>query len=1041
MAKNLWIVLVLAAAWLMPLSAGERVLYQKGRPAPHLLFDANFSPSPAAQSPEAIAREYLRSNWRRFKLEPQARNLTLHKTRHSLTGTHLYFQQRYQGYPVEGADLVVSVGNENRVQKVYNTTRPLETPTLKASSVLLSEDDALDVGWRYLTVRGGLLAEPATSMAWRIGEDGRPRLIHRVKLDVDAPSGSWSLAIDAVSGEVLEARDMRRYRTAKKAADLTPFEGQVSDRRAAMQALREKMERAAAQKQGKRRASGTAFLFDPDPATAMLDDALRDDSADETFEPAYVERPLRDIAFNSDTGEYALEGPYAEIRDFELPATPPSVTSDGVWAFRRGDNAFNDAMTYYHVDQNQRYLQSLGYVGERAILDTPVLLDADGAFGEDQSYYFTQGGAPSLTFGHGCVDDNEDADVIIHEYGHGIQDWIHGQWDLTDGDEGAMGEGFCDYWAGSYSFQSAEGRAFFPERVFQWDGFTSDFCAWGGRVMNQLHARYNQNIDYWDHEIYATDGMIFESDELWSTPLFQSLLELYRQGVPIDESDRVVIESHFGLGDGLKMPVVAESTINAARALYPDGPHAQVFQNAFARHEIVAPVNEYSYIAAHVPPQRTANDWQSEIYYVNPNAVVANVRLLVYEGDGSGAGFALRSQSSETVAAGQALKFEPDGENQRWVMIESDQPLAGTSFFRRNPSQEDGVEEAGIPLFSSTETAREIILPHVPANRAKFWSGAVLLNPSDGPINLEIELFGDSGADLSHLISPSAPTVLAPRQKWVTFLAEGPNGETGVFDDAESQEKVSWVRFVADGQVAGFQLYGYKAEEGEVATAGIMALPDQRRTHFPIRASLTDVEWAGFSILNPTASDAPIKASVIGRDGSVLAEVDAVVPARQKRLGLNQADGFSFPSNVQPLIQFPAGASIQTVLIESDAPLRIFELTGDLASTQIDGGAVIGLLSRTLFTDPDGKLEIFKVDHPGDVIVTARDEAGQTLSEQTYVMDAGETVQIEISGGQTASVEVRGERFTAAMFERDADGRSLTVVNGKQVEYNPNGQE
>jgi Zn-dependent metalloprotease len=48
------------------------------------------------------------------------------------------------------------------------------------------------------------------------------------------------------------------------------------------------------------------------------------------------------------------------------------------------------------------------------------------------------------------VDDAEDADVIVHEYGHAIQaDQVPGFG--AGGDAGGMGEGFGDYLAGTIS--------------------------------------------------------------------------------------------------------------------------------------------------------------------------------------------------------------------------------------------------------------------------------------------------------------------------------------------------------------------------------------------------------------------------------------------------------------------------------------------------------------------------------------------------------------------------------------------------------------
>lgn len=55
--------------------------------------------------------------------------------------------------------------------------------------------------------------------------------------------------------------------------------------------------------------------------------------------------------------------------------------------------------------------------------DGGVRYDPSGEY-DDNSYYNTANG--ELTFGIGGVDDGEDADVIIHELGHGIHDWSCG---------------------------------------------------------------------------------------------------------------------------------------------------------------------------------------------------------------------------------------------------------------------------------------------------------------------------------------------------------------------------------------------------------------------------------------------------------------------------------------------------------------------------------------------------------------------------------------------------------------------------------------
>jgi subtilisin-like proprotein convertase family protein len=275
-----------------------------------------------------------------------------------------------------------------------------------------------------------------------------------------------------------------------------------------------------------------------------------------------------------------LEGPWISIADFEAPHTSPSTSSSGIWDAKRGDNAFNDTMTYFHIDQNQRYIQSLGFSGERGIQFNSISVDSDGLNGSDNSHFIPHDN--QIAFGHGCVDDNEDADVILHEYGHALQFSINNSW--QGGDTGAMGEGFGDYWAASYSLSTKNGTSYFPAHVFSWDADRINNHCWPGRILNALEAHYDPDHSYGAH--MGIDGG-FQSDELWSTPLFQSLLALRERNIPREDVDRIILEAHFGLGAEITMREMAQQIIRTAQELYPLGPHAEVFKLKFSHHNII----------------------------------------------------------------------------------------------------------------------------------------------------------------------------------------------------------------------------------------------------------------------------------------------------------------------------------------------------------------------------------------------------------------------------------------------------------------------
>jgi len=73
-------------------------------------------------------------------------------------------------------------------------------------------------------------------------------------------------------------------------------------------------------------------------------------------------------------------------------------------------------------------------------------------FKPDNSFYSTN--SKETTLGLGGVDDAEDADVILHEYGHSIQDNQAPGFGTTL-EAGSMSEGFGDYWGARWARNSA----------------------------------------------------------------------------------------------------------------------------------------------------------------------------------------------------------------------------------------------------------------------------------------------------------------------------------------------------------------------------------------------------------------------------------------------------------------------------------------------------------------------------------------------------------------------------------------------------------
>jgi subtilisin-like proprotein convertase family protein/Zn-dependent metalloprotease len=555
------------------------------RDTPKVLVEPQW-PAIAGATPEGTARAFLDARAADFGVDV-VRDLHLVGRRESLLAHHFTFQQLLDGVPVELAEVIVSVAKrDGRVMRAFNNAYPVADADRAPAVAALDQEQAYDAAWRRVRATGHLRSTPSARLVHMpVGADFRLEWV--VGLDLSEPAGAWQVHIDAQTGQVVEVVDraLMRLKTPETERPIderiAAAAGPLAFRPAAFaERARRDLEEAAAEAEAARnRANGTGLVFDPDPRTTLRLDTLQDGSAASAFTDAYFTRDLLDITYNGSV--YSLTGPWVNIVDWDAPTAAPSTTTDGNWDRARGNNSFNDAMTYFHLDQNQRYMQSLGFTGAMGIQDGSIVADTHGVNGADNSYYVPA--SNRLSFGHGCVDDNEDADVIIHEYGHAINHDINSSW--YGGDTGAMGEGWGDYWGGSYSYSTPNGPLYRPDWIYSWDGHGAGNLCWYGRILNATGAQYVHSTTYGAH-VTIPGG--YQSDELWSTPLYQTLRTLVEtHGQTRESVDRILLESQFGLGSGLKMRDMANIIIATAGDLEPGGPHAGVFVEKFLVHNII----------------------------------------------------------------------------------------------------------------------------------------------------------------------------------------------------------------------------------------------------------------------------------------------------------------------------------------------------------------------------------------------------------------------------------------------------------------------
>ncbi len=513
-----------------------------------------------------VAANPLQSANELFNLGINPASFVLKETKRSLLGTHLHYQQMQDGREVLNAQVIVTVGKNKKIIKAFNASEPVVSKSNKSSMPFISQNMAMESLWSKIGAQGEIIGTPAAELVYL----SDMTLVYKISLSTSA--GHWQATVDAHSGNVITLEDatLPRMKTEKEVVRTKGISLHTSFAKA-MKAFEAKEQESFF---SLTLANGTAQVFDPNPVVTLGRTDLQDSTEASVFAPAYSIQDLKEVTLKN--GVYTLAGSKLAIVDFESPNTPVVTTTDGHWIFERGNSGFTDAMTYLHIDRSMRYLESMGFTGSHAIFPKQIEVDSDGVNGADNSYYLPY--ARRLAFGHGCVDDNEDADVILHELGHAIQHHINSSW--GGGDSGAMGEGFGDYWAASYSVTTEHGLEGNYNWVFKFDGHND---CWPGRQLNSFSPVYDSTKTYSAHS--RVNGGI--SDEVWSTPLFQAFLEMYKSGVAKSDIDKMILEAHFGLGSGLKMPDMANAIVKTAKALYPTKKYDQIFLKHFQKQNIL----------------------------------------------------------------------------------------------------------------------------------------------------------------------------------------------------------------------------------------------------------------------------------------------------------------------------------------------------------------------------------------------------------------------------------------------------------------------
>ena len=292
--------------------------------------------------------------------------------------------------------------------------------------------------------------------------------------------------------------------------------------------------------------SATGTVFYPNPVQTTGNQSLAD--ADDADTPDFASS-YRQVTLTGLDGSGSLSGPYVTVKSSTGPAA--QVVDGAVPAFHRDDDRFEQVMGYYWVNQAQAYLQSLGFGSTLPPVNQRQIELRINQSGHDNSFF--RNDQANITLGKGGVDDGEDAEVIVHEYGHSVQDsQVPGFG--TSPEAGAMGEGFGDYLAVAVSSWQTGRPTLTPEAcVADWDSTS----------YTRATPHCLRRLDGTKHYPEDVVGEVHADGEIWSRALWD-----IRQALGDTKATTTIVDAQFDLTADTTFKTAAQTTVSTAQRLY-----------------------------------------------------------------------------------------------------------------------------------------------------------------------------------------------------------------------------------------------------------------------------------------------------------------------------------------------------------------------------------------------------------------------------------------------------------------------------------------
>ena len=408
--------------------------------------------------PETMARAVLKAQAAQLGLQADTQDLRLTAVQPTDAATHVRFEQTYKGIPVFLGQVLVQYNRQGGVDLIVNQTLPRlnldTTPKLPLDEAVKTAEAAVGA-----TTAPGL---PSKRELVVYGDGVKPTLAWHILIPTVRPAHEWHVVVSAQDAKILTQWDaIRSPKQTEADKSVAPKASLSLDKAAegsALRALRRPgfgvvapVTTATPSATTVPTTDGSALVYEPNPVQQTGDRSLRDnnDANSAPLETSRVQLPVRHLAMTS--APFTLKGSYVDVTtakpsDCDLPYQPGLARENTpVFNYTRDDDRFEEAEAYTAIDGVQTWFQALGITAANN-RQQPVNVHC---ISDDNSYYRPSTGI--LHFGDGEVDDAEDAEIVVHEYGHAVQDnQVPGFGPGRGTEQGAIGESWGDILAGMY---------------------------------------------------------------------------------------------------------------------------------------------------------------------------------------------------------------------------------------------------------------------------------------------------------------------------------------------------------------------------------------------------------------------------------------------------------------------------------------------------------------------------------------------------------------------------------------------------------------